>query len=381
MHNNYLAAEMTKQLLLLFFSWFLPCTILLHVQAQSGLPPDLAGTPSSVVNYYQTSTLFTDENILHFTLSVDLKDLLKDRGDEREYHPATVKYTTSSGGEEVINLKVRVRGKHRRDPNVCSFPPLLLNFPRKSIHHTIFAGADKLKLVTNCTKEKYVIREYLVYKLYNIVTHQSFRVRLCKVVYEDTKDKMKTEQSYAFLIEEDDELAKRVNGTVMPDELIIRMDATDDRAMAKLALFQYMIGNTDWSVPFRHNIRLLWIDTYSKPIPVPYDFDYTGIVMPPYAKPPPEIGISSVRQRIFRGYGYSDEIYKELVPFFNNRKNDFYQVYRGAGLVDEKYLKNTLKFLDEFYETINNPKDFNKYIVRAGQQNFKNNVKVKDGLK
>ncbi|WP_299821120.1 hypothetical protein [uncultured Pontibacter sp.] len=323
------------------------------------------------------SDLFDSEEVLQFTLLVDYKELLKDRGDERVYHKASIHYQTGTGQTTAIDLKVRVRGKHRRDPSVCRFPPLLLNFPKKAVANTVFAGTDKLKLVTHCIGEKYVIREYLVYKLYNELTHLSFRVRLCKIEYKDVEGNRKIGSNYAFLIEDEDEILKRNKGEKMPEELLIRMDATDDRTMAKLALFQYMIGNTDWSVPYRHNIKLLLLESYSKPVPVPYDFDYTGIVMPPYAKPPPEIGITSVRQRIFRGYSYPDDVLAELVPFFNNRKEAIYQVYKGNHLLDEKYRKQTLRYLDEFYETINKPKDFERQIVKAGQQNERSSVVVK----
>lgn len=163
----------------------------------------------------------------------------------------------------------------------------------------------------------------------------------------------------------------------MPDELLIRMDATHNTAMARLALFQYMIGNTDWSVPYRHNIKLMYQESTIKPVPVPYDFDYTGIVMPPYAKPPAERGISSVRQRVFRGYTFPEEVYAELVPFFNSRKTAIYQLYHNNVLLDKKYRNQTIRYLDDFYAILNNPRRFDKHIVRVGHQNEKRSVVVK----
>ncbi|MEJ8803503.1 hypothetical protein [Pontibacter sp. H249] len=326
---------------------------------------------------YQQQDLFSSEEVLRFKLVLNYKELLKDRGDERSYHKAAVQYQSPTGETVSLNLKVRVRGKYRRDPSVCRFPPLLLNFPKKEVANTAFAGADKLKLVTHCNNDKYVMREYLVYKLYNIVSHISFKVRLCYIEYADVDGGKAVTSNYGFLIEEEKTLAKRVGGTVMPDELLIRMDATENRTMAKLALFQYMIGNTDWSVPYRHNIVLLYLEAYGKPIPVPYDFDYNGIVIPPYAKPPPEVGITTVRQRVFRGYSFPEEVYAELVPFYNNRKEAFYQVYLTNLLIDEKYRKQTLKYLDGFFETINKRKDFERQIVKVGQRNERVNVVVK----
>ncbi|GAB3204383.1 hypothetical protein ABID22_003312 [Pontibacter aydingkolensis] len=321
--------------------------------------------------------LFRNEEVLAFTLTMDMKEMLKDRGEERSYHSATITYQDKEGKTVTEALKVRVRGNRRRDPTVCNFPPLMLNFKRSTVEKTVFGKVNKLKLVTHCNNEDYVLREYLVYKLYNIVTDVSFRVRLCQIRYEDVAGKRKPEIRYAFLIEDEDDLAERNVATIMPDELLIRMDATDNRTMAKLALFQYMIGNTDWSVPYRHNIMLLYIASYGKPVPVPFDFDYTGLVMAPYATPPPELGISSVRQRLFRGYSIPGDAIAELVPFFNNRKADIYRVYTSNSLLDDKYRKQTIRYLDEFFKIINKPKDFERHILKVGHQNERNVVVVK----
>lgn len=321
------------------------------------------------------SGLFGPEEPLQFTLLVNYKQLLRDRGEEREYHAATVvlRYPMA----DTITLKVRARGKHRRDPSVCGFPPLLLNFPKTKILHTVFAGANRLKLVTHCRNEELVLREYLVYKLYNIISNYSFRVRLCRIRYEDMADKRKPEVRYAFLIEDENDLARRCGGAWLADELLVRMDATDNTAMARLALFQYMIGNTDWSVPYRHNIKVLFVERTRRTIPVPYDFDYTGIVWPPYAKPPPEIGIKSVRQRIFRGYTYPEAVYAALLLYYQSKRTAIYQVYQASPLITPKYRRQTLKYLDRFYETLNSPKHFDRRIKAIGRQNERRRIMIK----
>ena len=354
----------------------------LQVKAQAGVKPDtFIHEPASAEKEEEPENpFFKNENILHFKLRVNYKELLKDRGEERQYHQATLSYTDTSGKAVSVDMKVMVRGNRRRDPQVCRFPPLMLNFPQETMHNTVFGKVDKLKLVTHCVGEDYLLREYLVYKLYGTITEQSFRVRLCQVDYEDVEGKRKPERRYAFLLEDDDEMARRNNGSIMPKELLVRMDGTNELAMAKLALFQYMIGNTDWSVPFRHNIKLLSLSPEATPIPVPYDFDYAGIVSAPYAVPPPELGITSVRQRLFRGYSFTDNVYQEVVACFNRHREDFYAIYLQSSLIDEKSRKQTLKFLDGFYETINNPRAFQHSIVRAGQQNMKSTVVIK-GLK
>lgn len=324
--------------------------------------------------------LFTSEDVLPFTLTLDYQKLLKDRGDERGYHPAILSYRDAAGAEVALNLRVMVRGNHRRNPETCDFPPLLLNFSRKTTQNTIFEHVNKVKVVTHCIGEDYVHKEYLVYKLYNLVTEKSFRARLCRITYKDLQSKRKVETKYAFLIEDDKEMARRNEGEIVRKELVIGMEGTDGRAMATLAFFQYMIGNTDWSVPYRHNIKLLSLDSLAAPYPVPYDFDYSGIVAPPYAIPPAELGISSVRQRLYRGYDFPDQVYKEVAKTFAMRRAAIYNLYRDYPYLDKSEVKRTLSFLDEFYETMDDPKDFERRIVRVGQKNQKNYVVVK-GLK
>ncbi|MER2997936.1 hypothetical protein [Pontibacter populi] len=322
--------------------------------------------------------LFTNEEILEIKLSMDYGALLKDRGEDSKYHPAILSYTDSNGLVTVMNLKAKVRGNRRRDPSVCAFPPLLLNFVRKTSGQTIFNKVNKVKLVTHCINEDYVIREFLVYKLYNVLTNYSFRVKLCRVTYEDLKSKRKTEKRYAFMIEDDSEMAKRNNSELVKKELVINMRETDEEAMALLAFFQYMIGNTDWSVPYRHNIELMATDPLSPAIPVTYDFDYAGIVDAPYASPPPELNITSVRQRLFRGYSYSPNTLRKTINTFNARRTSIYGLYKQEyDLLDKSYLKRTMKYLDEFYETINDPKRLDKKINKVGQKNQEKYVVVK----
>src|SRR5690606_19120836 len=113
------------------------------------------------------------------------------------------------------------------------------------------------------------------------------------------------------------------------------------------------------------------------PVAVPYDFDYCGIVAPPYAKPPPALGISSVRQRLFRGFEYFDQLYIDAIVTFNIQKQAIYSLYQDFELLDKGYRKQTIKFLDEFYRTINNPKAFRKHIKDVGRRNLEKGVVVK----
>ncbi|WP_143732081.1 hypothetical protein [Pontibacter lucknowensis] len=329
----------------------------------------------------QEKPLFEDEAVLQFKLVADFQKLLKDRGDDRKYHAATLFYQDAAGGEISLPLRVMVRGNRRRDVTVCRFPPLMLNLIRKKMPAgTVFEGQNKLKLVTHCVGEEYVLREYLVYKVYNLLAEESFRVRLCQVTYEDSLGKRKPEVRYAFLIEDDKSMASRLDMKLIPSKMRISMDLVDPKAMARLALFQYMIGNTDWSVPYRHNIDLLAPDSLSEPIPVPFDFDYAGIVGAPYAAPPPELGIKSVKQRLYRAYTFPDNIHREMVNTFNAYRTPIYAVYRQCEPLSKSGLRQSLKYLDSFYAIINHPRKFDREIVKVGERNEKAYVTVK-GLK
>jgi hypothetical protein len=334
--------------------------------------------PPLVKTYPQP--LFQSSEILELTLEVSLRNLLRDRGDERDYHQAVLTYLDPEGKPVPVELKVRVRGNNRRDPQVCSFPPLRLNFPTKKMEGTIFSGQDKLKLVTHCRNDEYVLREYKVYKIYNLISEQSFKVRLCRITYKDADTQKMIESKYAFLIEDEDEMAARNSGLNMPPEIRVNMDYVDQKAMLTLAMFQYMIGNTDWSIPYRHNIKVLSVPNHPAPFPVPFDFDYAGIVSTPYAKPPPELGITSVRQRLFRGYCFTDSEFKEAIARFNEVREDVYQLYLQNKILSPAYIRTTTAYLDAFYKTINNPKSFKAEIIRMCQSNEKFNVVVK-GLK
>lgn len=299
--------------------------------------------------------LFDSEEILHLKLSGSVRALFNDRSDNAPYKPLVLTYKEADGNEVTINLRAKPRGNFRRKKENCTYPPILLNFTRKEAKPSLFDKQNKLKLVTPCSGDNYVIREYLVYKLYNLVTPKSFKARLARVKFLDT-DKNKETEFYSMLLEEDEQVAKR-NGLNLMEIKNLSGENTETETFLKMAVFQYMIGNTDWSVPFLHNIRILSFDAKSIPSVVPYDFDHSGIVNAPYALPPEQLALSSTQERRFRGYCITDmKSFDEVIATYNRLKDDIYKVYTTCTLLDAKYVKATTRFLDEFYETINNPK-------------------------
>lgn len=321
--------------------------------------------------------LFSSDEVFDIRLSGNLRELMNDRVEEATYHPFTLSYQ-EGGNTASFPVRVKTRGHFRRVKGNCTYPPLWLNFSKKDISSSpIFKGQDKTKLVTPCRDDKYVIQEYLVYKLYNLITPKSFKARLVRVVYEDTVKGKSTDPLYGMLLEEDDQMAKR-NNAVFIDNKTQRPEQTDNADFLKMAVFEYLISNTDWSVQYLQNVKLIASDSLSTPSTVPYDFDHAGIVRAPYAKPAEELQLTSTLTRRYRGYCVSDMAqFQEVFTLFNELKDKIYAVYTSCPLLEERYVKSTVSFLDEFYKTINDPKDASRQFLYPCDKSGTGNVVIK----
>ena len=278
--------------------------------------------------------LFDDDELLNLKIKLNVKETISDR-EIRDEHEAVLYYNDSDS----LSVKLSVRGNTRANPRLCYFPPLKVNFKKKEVKGTIFAGQNKLKLVTHCNdrkiNEEYILREYMVYKLYQMLTPYSFKVRLCRISYIDTNEKLDPKEHYGFLIEDIDDVAGR-NDMERYEGNLLNQDAFYREELDKLIMFQFMIGNLDWSVPKQHNFKLIYGDQLSAPVAVPYDFDFSGIVNTTYAKPPPEINVSSVRERDFRGFCRNPGTYEAVAREFIDLKPEFYKLYTSSEYLSEK---------------------------------------------
>ena len=325
--------------------------------------------------------LFESEEVLTIRISGNMRALLKDRKGESVYQSFTLSYTTNDSSRVSIPLRIKQRGHFRRTMGNCSYPPLLLNFSKEDIpSSSLFHQQNKVKLVTPCQGEKYVIREYLVYKLYNLISLKSFKARLVKVIYEDTERGKISDPLYGILLEEEEQMAKRNQASLVEGKLF-RPQQTRQDDFLKMAVFQYLIGNTDWSIQYYQNIKLITVPDNNTPIPIPYDFDHSGIVGAPYAHPAPELMLQSTRERRYRGYCLSDlTMLDSSFAEFQKLKNQIYGLYAGNSLLEPSYVKATLKFLDTFYETIKSPKDVKSEFSYPCRQDDSANVVIQ-GLK
>jgi hypothetical protein len=338
-----------------------------------------AASTSTVAPSPIEKSLFESDSILHVKLIGNIRELMNDRTGTPKSYPFVFSYKTESGNDDSLNITARTRGHFRKSLGGCTYPPVLLEFSKNDgLMASVFKEQERLKLVMPCAGEDYVIREWMVYKIYNLVTPQSFKARLVSVELYDTKKKKGTSPFYGILLEEDRQMAKRNEDVLIKRTL--QPQQTDSAAFLRMAMFEYLIGNTDWSVQYQ-NIKLIGPDSLAIPIPVPYDFDHAGLVSPPYAKPAEELLMNSVRDRRYRGYCIPNMgKYDATISLYNKLKPDIYKLYTSCPLLDAKYVSSTIKYLDDFYETINNPAAFKKEFAYPCDKNGTGNVVIK-GLK
>jgi hypothetical protein len=241
------------------------------------------------------------------------------------------------------------------------------------VKNTVFAGQDKVKLVTHCRSrkdlyEQNVLKEYLAYKLYNLFTEESYRVRLVRLSYADTQGKMDTLVKMAFFLEPNQHMARRNECEILRIKGI-QQNRTNTQKMTMLSVFQYMIGNTDWSVWALHNVVMLKENPSALPIVVPYDFDWCGLVLAPYAVPAEHLPIESVKDRLYRGFCRPDSELQLILDEFRKRKDEIYQTCHSVPFLSEKELSKTIKYIDQFFKTIDNP--------RAVEVEFHQNCRTK----
>jgi hypothetical protein len=327
-----------------------------------------------------SQNIFANDSILNFSLRGNLRVLLNDRAENPSYHPIELVYKENEQKEISFAVKAKTRGHFRKMKENCSYPPLYLNFAKSdTLKKSIFNYQDKYKLVMPCRGDEYVIREWLVYRLYNIITAISFQAKLVNITLDDEKSKKKGDPFFGILLEDEKKMAKK-NGKITMDKKL-RPEQTETASFLTMAVFQYLIGNTDWSIQYLQNIKLIMNDSNSVAIPVAYDFDHSGMVDAPYAHPAEELLMSSVLQRRYRGYCMTDmKKFESTIALFNNKKNEIYSLYANCGLINEKDKKHFIKYLDEFYTTINDPIAFNKEFSYPCDKNGTGNIVIK-GLK
>lgn len=312
--------------------------------------------------------LFASDEILTLTVEGPLNRLFKERGDEKESFPGVVRYAAAGGDEVVLPVELRTRGHFRLRQKTCGFPPLRLDFKKSEMGGTLFEGQNRVKLVTHCQDgraefEQFVLQEYLIYRIYELFTPRSFRVRLARITYVDGDGKREPITRYGFVIEAEEALAAR-NGWDLLQVPVVLPEQMVQADLVRFEVFQYFIGNTDWE-PFQpeegaefccHNAVLIGSIFDELVVPVPYDFDWSGVISAPYARPQPILGIRSVRERRYWGVCRPREQLDAVFPEFVSRREQIYELVRSQPDLEPRRVERMLEYFDDFYEIIGDPR-------------------------
>jgi hypothetical protein len=302
----------------------------------------------------EKNKFFTDDRLVEMAIVSDFNTLIKGKHKkdyQERYQPATITCTFPDSTTLKDEIEIRPRGNYRREE--CTMPPLMVSF-KKAEGEISKLGA--MKLVWPCGLggygEQLVLKEYLAYKIFNLVTEKSFRVRLVKIGYRDTKDKIKPRTLYGFFIEDIDEMARRNNCKEI-DYGRFNTEATNREQATFVTLFQYMIGNCDWAIPIYRNIKLIQssTDSLARPYAIPYDFDYSGLVSAPYAIPPLDLPITSVQQRYYLGFPRTMGELQYALQIFRTNKNSMDSLIINLQPLENPHKKQMSRYLGEFFNS------------------------------
>jgi len=312
--------------------------------------------------------IFEDDTPLNITLKYDITSFIKNK-QKGEFLDAELIIHLNDEQLFTKNIRLKARGNFRRGQ--CFFPPIQLNFKTDKLQNPELKGIKKIKVVTHCSKSKsneiYILKEYLAYKLYNLLTDISFRVRLLNITYVDTGKKERNYQQYGFLIEPVELVAKR-HESILIDPAVVRANNVIEADADRAALFQYMIGNTDWRIKGGHNTKYIKSLNLisSKVTPVPYDFDFSGFVGADYSFPQEWTSIENVTEREYMGYCRSvDEIYLKNIKQFTDKQNEIHRAIVDFEYLDERSKKTLTRFIEEFYLELERP---DRFIVTLKNQ-------------
>ncbi len=306
---------------------------------------------------------FDIENPVNLTLIFNVTELKRNK-DDKNYLSGTLIYFSEDSTKITKNVRIKARGNVRK--RHCNLPPFWININDPSINREEIADAKKIKFVSDCNYAKiydeFVLKEYLAYKIFNLLTNKSFRVRLVNLKLVNTNNQNKESISLVFMIEPVELLTKRLNS--MP----LKMDnlnfyQMDSLSMDIISFFQYMIGNTDFAIHDRHNVKLLISKDFreNRPFPVPYDFDYSGLINTFYALPEEFFEISNVKERYFRGMCRSDSDFIKLIDYFLEKEDEIKSLIISFEYLEEKPKKEMLDYIEQFYLELKDP-DFIKKI-------------------
>lgn len=327
--------------------------------------------------------LFAEDTILHVSMPVDFSKLCRPRETEGcDFTPTVLTYGTRDEEKRSMPVEIKVRGGWRSLSRNCSTPLLWVRFAEDQVAGTPFEGQSLLPLTTHCGKgisvewlshrirredfAQNLLREFLAHRIYNLLTDLSLRARLVRITYPRDPDRPdRYIEHYAFFTEHFESAAARTGNEYLPRGSFdpSRLDA---RSGARMAVFQFMIGNTDWSIARERNTMLLQ-DGAGNQLPVPYDLDMSGLVDSGYAGPPPGLPIESVRERYFLGYCQPGTDWDALFAEFNDRKTAILALSSRVPALNRASQRWVQRYLGSFFDILDSEKLRRESIVEACQ--------------
>lgn len=291
--------------------------------------------------------LLTQEEASKITLELDFTTLLEHRKTNL-YFPAAL--TTPDG--RMFKVEVKPRGKYRR--KTCELPPLKIKFSKKNLHAEGLDTLNEVKLVMPCSNDadgdELLVKEYLAYKMFEKVSEASTRARLVQITIKDNHMGKAQRPMFALLLEDEEELVSRLHGRSLEQYGVPADSLAADQA-ALVAMFEYMIGNTDWDVSMLRNVRLIQTKPFAPALVIPYDFDFSGLVGAPYATPSSESGLRSVRERFLMANGMKQDALKRAVTTLKDSRKDFTALCRSKHL-SKRGSAHMIDYLDSFFKAV-----------------------------
>ncbi len=313
--------------------------------------------------------LFRSDSVLEVTITTNLRDLMRERDSTAlRWHPAEFRY--ADGDSTVaVGVELRARGHYRRQRGNCSFPPIMVKLPKDSARGTVLQGNPRIKLTTPCRPnsddyQQYILLEYGVYRSYQVLHKAAPRTRLARITYRDSTEREKPVTVTAFFTELDEEVAKETSETLRDGMKGARFRDVDTPTLQSLSLFEFMVGNTDWSLGALHNIYLLQ-DSVGIVTPVAYDWDWSGLVNTRYSVPDYRLPIKRVTERHFMGPCHTLPEWAPTLTRYREQKPALDAVWTAIPGLSPGKQAQAAKYLEGFWQIIDSERDFKNTVLRT----------------
>jgi hypothetical protein len=325
------------------------------------------------VDAAERNPLFAEHQILKAVLTAPISQTYAQRhSDVRLYFPGQWSFLDENGETRRLDVSIRIRGNFRKD--YCELPPIRLNFKKSQVKGTLFSGQDKLKLVSPCQhglkSQQDLLLEYLAYRIFEVLTDYSFGARLMRLSYVDSDDKLKSWTDLVFVIEDEGDIGKRL-GLDKAHVAENRFEELDQPTTALMELFQLLISNHDYSVLkgppgeycCHNSVMYTREQRADQRIPIPYDFDMSGLVSAPYAAPPSHLPIRLVRTRYYRGLCQPPEVMDAAVDQMLSKKAEILALFTELKELSRLSRNRNLSYVKKFFAILENEALFEELVL------------------